>query len=458
MNHFGLSRRKLLAALASAGAASRLAPFVPASVRAAEPPKRLLVVFSPMGYLENSFWPKGTATDFTLGETMTALNPYKSKLLYLDGLMLYGAQWFFPDDDNEHGSGQAMVFTGSKKANFSTGPSVDQAVADHVYGQTPTKFRHLALGVNAPSPSGHSSCFYSKAQTPVNAQNDPSAAFDMVFKGFSPGGAPVLDTTAIERARKQKQSVIDLVKGDMDRICASAGSEDKQKCASHMDSIRMLESRLTQATGSTGAVTTGCTSVPAKPASGTLAAKVEAQMDVITAAFTCDLTRVASLQLGHCDGGLDEIPGINHHDTTHAVGDTKGAAGVVDNHKKIDRWYADRWAHLFAKMEAVKEGNGTMLDNTLILFGSDTTTGQSLEVGAHQHWRFPLWMAGGSNFAFKTGRLISLPHPNQMGSPAQSAQWVVHQRLLTSICKAFGMNVDTFGTNDPGKGPLTQLG
>lgn len=457
MNHIGLSRRKMLAALASAGAASRLAPFIPASVRAAEPPKRLLVVFSPMGYLENTFWPKGTGADFTLGETMTALNPYKSKLLYLDGLMLYGAQWFFPDDDNEHGSGQAMVFTGSKKANFASGPSVDHAVADHMYAQTPTKFRHLALGVNAPSPSGHSACFFSKAQTPVNAQNDSSAAFDMVFKDFSPG-APVLDTAAIARVRKQKQSVIDLVKGDIDRICAAAGTEDKEKCSSHLDSIRMLESRLAQHPGSAGTVNMACTSKPAKPAGGALAARVEAQMDVITAAFSCDLTRVASLQLGFCDGGMDEIPGINHHDTTHAVGDTKGSAGSIDNHKKIDRWYADRWAHLFEKMDAVKEGNGTLLDNTLILFGSDTTTGQTLEMGAHQHWRFPLWMAGGGNFAFKTGRLITLPHSKLMGSPAQAAQWVVHQRLLTSICKAFGMNVDSFGTSDPGKGPVTQLG
>lgn len=83
--------------------------------------------------------------------------------------------------------------------------------------------------------------------------------------------------------------------------------------------------------------------------------------------------------------------------------------------------------------------------------------GQSLETGAHQHWRLPLWMAGGSNFAFKTGRLINLPHTSLMGTAAQSGKWVVHNRLLTSICQAFGMTVDSFGTLDPGKGGVAEL-
>ncbi|MDX2024120.1 MAG: DUF1552 domain-containing protein [Deltaproteobacteria bacterium] len=452
----GISRRKFVAALGAAGAASRLAPFLPHAVRAEGAPKRLLVVFSPMGYLENSFWPTVNGSDFTLGETMSVLQPYKSKLLYPDGLMVYGAQWFFKNDDNEHASGQSMVFTGSKKDGFSTGPSVDHAVADFVYAQTKTKFRHLALGVNAPSPVPHNACFFSKAQTPVNAQNSPASAFDMVFKDWTPpsAGTPI-DTTAIDRARKQSQSVIDFVKGDLDRLKGVAGKDDQEKVAAHLDGIRMLEARLSQSGG--GSPGAACTK-PNAPSGAGLSGQVEAQMDVITAAFACDLTRVASLQLGFCDGGLEEIPGLNHHDVTHAVGDTKGAQTVLDNHKKIDRWYADRWLHLLTKMDSIKEGNGTLLDNTLILFGSDTTTGQSLELSPHLHWRFPLWLAGGSNFAFKTGRTIKLPQPRGMGSPAQSAQWVVHNRLLTSICRAFGMDVDTFGTNDPGKGPLTQLG
>src|SRR5688500_18263877 len=147
------SRRRLLAAIAAAGGVSRLAPFLPKSVYAAgTAPKRILTVFSPMGYLENSFWPTGSGTSFTLGETQSALEPYKDKLLYIDGLCVFGAPWYFPNDDNEHASGGNMVFTGADKKGFADGPSIEQHVASFMFAQAPTPYKILTLGVNAPSP------------------------------------------------------------------------------------------------------------------------------------------------------------------------------------------------------------------------------------------------------------------------------------------------------------------
>lgn len=491
MSITSFSRRRMLAAFAAAGGASRLGPFLPNAVHAAEAPKRILTVFSPMGYLENSFWPTGAGDSFTLGETMTALNPFKSKLLFLDGLALYGPLWFFNNDDNEHAAGGTMVFTGSKKAGFATGPSIEQAVADYQYSRAKTQFRALGLGVNAGEPSHHSGVFFSKAQTPVTAQGSAQATFDMLFKGFigptapppgmTPGtpatpAPPPLDTSAISRQRKQQQSVLNLVKADLGRIRNLGGKDDKAKVDAHMDGISSLENRLKLTAGApvqpapttpasptappvaAGTAGAGC----AKPNLGATAKiedRVHIQMDLIAAAFACDMTRSASLQLGMCDGGIDDaVPGVGHHDTTHAVADKKGQQFDLDNHKKYDRWFAARWAYLLGKLDSIKEGNGTLLDNTLIVFGSDTTTLQNLELGPHNHCRFPLWMAGGGNFAFKTGQTIKLPSPARMpGSPADVAKWVVHQRLLTSIGQAFGMPITKFGDNDPGSGPLTQL-
>lgn len=447
----GLSRRSALK-LAGGAAASALLPFLPVGVRAAESaaPKRLLVVFSPMGYLESSFWPRQTSDGgFTLGETMTALNDFKSQLIYPDGLILYGASWYFPDDDNEHGSGMAMAFTASKKAEYATGPSIDQVVADHSFAQAPRRFRSLALGVNAPSPSGHTSCFFSGAQKPVNAQNNPSAAFDSLFHGLQLDSS---DASTLERVRRQKQSVIDLVRAELNSACSRIGAQEQEKCAAHLEALRRMETRL-QAGG-----VTSC-SKPEPKAGGDLAHTVERQMDLISAAFTCDLTRVATLQLGFCDGGLDMLPGINHHDTTHAVGDTKGAAGPVNDHKAIDRWFADRWAYLLGRLAEVRESNGSLLDNTLVLFGSDTTTNTSYDAwGAHQHWRFPYWLAGGGNFAFRTGRHLNYAHPQKPdGNQSEAAQWQPASRLFVSICRAFGIETDTFGNMDPGSGPLANL-
>lgn len=486
MSHASFSRRRMLAAIAAAGGASRLGPFLPASVRAAGTPKRILTVFHPMGYLQNSFWPGGTGTDFTLGETQTALNPWKSKLLYLDGLNLYGPQWFFNNDDNEHAAGGNMVFTGAKKVGRANGPSIEQAIADFQYAQAKTKFRALALGVNAGDTSPHSAVFHSKAQTPVAGQNNVQATFDMLFSGFTgptappPSGGtqsppapgmqpPAVDTSAADRARKQQQSVLNLIKADLSRIRGLAGKDDQQKIEAHMDGISSLENRLGMTSSSppvtmpvpmqaattppvaAGTASAGCAKPTLASGSG-IQANARAQMDIITAAFACDMTRHASLQFGMCDGGVDDAFNLPHHDTTHKYGDTGGAAPHPENHKTIDRWFAAQWAYLLGKLDSVKEGNGTLLDNTLVLFGSDTTTNS----GPHSHSRFPLWMAGGGAFAFKTGQAIKLP-ASKSGSQADLAKGVVHQRLLTSIAQAFGMNVDSFGDNDPGKGPLTQL-
>ncbi|MEM7604538.1 MAG: DUF1552 domain-containing protein, partial [Myxococcota bacterium] len=130
------SRRSWLRMAAGAGAAS-LVPFMPRLARGqSEAPKRVLVVYHGLGYLDESFWPtrgaSGRPNDFTLGDTMRALDDYKNQLIYLDGILLYGAQYFFPDDDNEHASGGNMTFTGSRKDDgdedpntkaFSNGPS-----------------------------------------------------------------------------------------------------------------------------------------------------------------------------------------------------------------------------------------------------------------------------------------------------------------------------------------------
>lgn len=497
MSFTSFSRRRLLASIAAAGGASRLGPFVPASVRAAEAPKRILTIFHPMGYLEKDFFPTGTGSNFTLGPSLQALDPWKSKLTFLDGLALYGTQYYFNYADNEHGLGAAMCFTGGKFAGgWADSPSLDQAIADFQYNQVKTQFRSLSLGVNSSANGGHTAVFYSKGGTPVTPQKSPQATFDQLFKGFTgptappSGGAPntgmpfmtsppPIDTSAKDRQLKQEQSILNMVKGDLGRVRALAGKEDQIKLDTHLGGISSLENRLKLMAGAgtgaptnpkpngspsappvaAGSVTAGC----AKPTlvAGPIDASVHAQMDLIVAAFACDMTRSASLQLGICDGGMDDaVPGVNQHNTTHNSGPGVSQA-TLNDHRKYDRWYAARWAYLLNKLDSIKEGNGTLLDNTLVVFSSDTYTAQGAggDEGAHSSFRFPMWMAGGGAFAFKTGQAINFAGLKRGGGSRTSlhTEWVVHHRLLTSICQAFGMPVDSFGGNDPGKGGIPQL-
>jgi Protein of unknown function (DUF1552) len=458
MNHRNPNRRRFLGAALAGGAASHLLPFIPNAVRAAgASPKRLLVLFHPMGWLEGSFFPTLAANkiDFELGESLLPVAAHKNKLIFMDGLENRGGIWTYgfvngKQLDNEHGLGMSAAFTGSRKdssGTFAMSPSIDQVVAERLYAETPTKFRNIALGVNAGGPGAHTSTFFSAASTPVNPQNSAKAAFDTFFKDVQTGGGggtPSADLVA--RARRQRQSVIDMVRAELNSLCGKIGQAEKDKCDAHLAALRQQENALAQLTVPVAAT---CTK-PASPVTGSdLIANIHAQMDIVASAFTCDLTRVATIQMGGSDGGVDP-PGFEHHNTTHAVGDTKLGAGPVANHKKIDLFFAARYAYLLNKLDSIQEADGTMLDNTLVLFGTCTTTGTIGEIGAHNATRFPFWMAGGGNFAFKTGRTL------QYTTPALK-KWVPHNRMLVSIAQKFGLAIDKFGTLDPGVGPLPML-
>lgn len=453
------SRRKFLQSVAGAAAASKLMSLMPhAAFAAGEAPKRLLCVFHPMGYLETSFWPQGEGASFQLGESQAALEPYKSKILYVDGLMRSdrahweSARWKIHGKDNEHGSGINGSFTGSwiDDSGYAASASIDQLVANHLFAQDKTPFKTVDLAVSH-GDGGHASAFFAAAGTPVRPLQSRQQAFDTLFANLKTGVTPG-ENAAFLKEKRQKQRVIDTVRAEFKAVCGRIGNEEKAMCEQHLAGIAQLESRLSSAQPGIAC---------AKPVVGTSApdqsAQMRGHMDLIKSAFACDLARVATLQFGGADGGIDPRDMANQHATTHATGDAP-TPQVFDDHKKWDAFWAKHMAYLLEQLSSVKEGNGTMLDNTLILVGSDTHTGQSRSKGAHQAYRAPYWMAGGGNFAFRTGRTVKLPTPPISTDVGRTGgQWTYHNALLVSVVRAFGMSTNTVGTWDQGKGPVPGL-
>ncbi len=447
----GITRRNLVRLFGSGAAAAAMAPFVPRSSHAGgnASPRRLLVIYHGLGYLENSFWPtagpSGAADDFTLGATQSVLEPYREHLIYPDGLTLYGAPYYFPDDDNEHGSGGSMTFTGSLKQGYATGPSFEQLIADQWWEQRNTPFRHVGLGVRGDA-SEHNACFFRGDQQPIVPQNSAVAAFDSLFAALPKDQT---DPAAINRLRAQRRSVIDVVRSELTGVRDRIGTQERYILDQHLEHLRSLEDRVVE-------FDNAC-SVPEEPEDfSDDAAAIEAQMDMIANAFACDLTGVMTLQLGIADGRITMFDGVNAHETTHATGDTGGAAEVLATHRDIDAWWADRWLYLLQRLDSITEADGTLLDNTLVVWGTDTTTGQSYSLGAHRHWRMPYFMAGGRNWAFPTGRYLQIDHPDGIDSES-FAQWQSNSRLYTSILQRAGIDVDTFGNMDIGSGTLPGL-
>ncbi len=454
------SRRRFIQSTVGGAAASKPMTLLPlAAFAQGAAPKRLLCVFHPMGYLENSFWPTGEGASFTLGETQQALNPRKSKLLYVDGLMAsssswWDARWKAHESDNEHGNGINGCFTGSwKNGEYAATPSIDQVVASALYAQSPTTYKSISLRLNAGA-GGHGNAFFISGGNPVKPLNSASQAFDTWFANLKvESGAATPDNSLFLKQRMLKQRLIDNSRRELKAVCDRIGAAEKQMCEAHLEGINQLETRLK---ASAAPVAAGCSKPATAADSSDPQTGVRRRMDLIRSAFACDLARVATLQIGGADSAFDVAGLPGQHDTTHASGDN-GSPTVLADHKRWDTWWASQWAYLLQQLDSVQEGNGTMLDNTLILFGSDTTTGQhpQIGVGAHASYRFPIWIAGGKSFAFRTGRSVKLAYPKTRPSEGSwGPSWTYHNALLLAVARSFGLNINAFGTMDQGKGPL----
>jgi hypothetical protein len=281
---------------------------------------------------------------------------------------------------------------------------------------------------------------YSGPGVSLPPENNPQNVYDRVFAEV--GG----DQAALAKLRAERKSVLDAAMGSYSSLSPLLGATDKQKIDAHFSQIRDLENRLTVVN------TVGASCV--KPGAPTLASYRQndafpdvgkAQMDLLVMSLACDLTRVASLQWENSVGGtrftwlgMDR----GHHDMSH---DGDDISDTVEKLTQINVWYAEQLAYLMGKMDAIPEGDGTMLDHTLILWCNELSRGN-----AHSHPNMPFVLAGGAAAAAK---------PLAMGRFLQYAdsEKVPHNNLLLSILQTFGLPDATFGNPDYCTGPLARL-
>jgi hypothetical protein len=240
----------------------------------------------------------------------------------------------------------------------------------------------------------------------------------------------------------ESKSILDYAAQDLTTLMARLPGDEKIRLDRHMQSIREIEMQLVP-TALSGA---GCTMPTMGPTIDPLAtanfpAAGKLQMDILVAAFACGLTRIATLQWG---GSTSEqqFPwlGINsgHHTMSH-VGDSdlNNMAQLV----KINTWYAQQFAYLIGKLDAIQEGAGTLLDSSVVGWTNEISKGNT-----HDAHNIPWILAGSAGGYFKTGRLIQY-------TPEQP-----HNNLLVSFMNAMGLtNETTFGTKAVCTGPLMGL-
>jgi Protein of unknown function (DUF1552) len=317
------------------------------------------------------------------------------------------------------------------------GQSVDQYIADEIAKDVVTKFKSLELGVQVRSASVWSRMSYAGPDQPVPPREDPNQNFADFF------GEIDSDPFALQLIRRRRKSVLDAVMEDQSAFQQRLGYEDKLKLEKHLQSIRDRERRL-EVTASFGeACSTPGADLPGAsfeqndmyPVTG------KAQMDLLVMALACDLTRVASLQWSRSVSGvrftwvpqaLDEgHHGLSHYDDS----DANAKADLLE----INKWYSQQFAYLLGQMDAIQEGDNTLLDNTVVVWVNELGIGNT-----HTRRDIPSILAGGCQGYFKTGQHIDFG-----GEP--------HGRLLVSLTHAMGKPVNSFGVAQYSQGPLSGL-
>jgi hypothetical protein len=411
------------------GAGAALLPLLQTGARAAAIPKRLITIAWSNGVAQPSFYPPGD--DPTASEILAPLAPWKTKVTLVAGLDLkimldnnrtYDGHFSYP-----------TLFTGTYKNvggqnAASTGPSIDQVVADAAAKQVNLPVPLLNAVVAGRATSAGAGGARNTGET------DPARLFTTLFAGRATP-APQIDALRVRR-----KSVIDYVNQELGAFSMRLGTDDRAKVAAHLDSIRKLELELS------AAAPTAC-AAQSPGAAPDYPTRMKAFSDLVAMAIRCDVTRSVSLVWADDGGsGPATMPFLGFNDAANGLGEVHaiahaGAAGYAQK-IKIDTWYMTQLAYLTKLLDDTVETGGTALDHSVIVMGNDMSEGSFHSVNA-----IPFILLGSAGGALRTGRTV------RVGSWAGKAgtYWktgntgVPHNRLLASLGNALDVPMAGFG-------------
>ncbi len=432
-NHGQLNRRSFLrTARDGAGIGAGIAvglplleAMTPRLARGAAPakaPVRAAFVFFPNGAIMDRWTPASVGDSFTLSETLAPLESVKSELIVLSGLAQDNGR-AKGDGPGDHARSAASFLTGAHPfktagADIRVGMSVDQAAADRIGGRT--RLPSLELGIERGRQAGGCdsgySCAYSNsiswknATTPMAKEIQPRLVFERLFGTGSAGGSREMRDRDFFR-----QSILDLVAEDARALRRSLGPTDRRKIDEYFTGVRELEQRIQRAeqnarqerqdiAASAGSSPSVGSAVPKLDlpdgVPSDLATHIRLMSDLMVLAFRTDATRVCTFMLAN-EGSNRTYPMVGVTEGHHQLSHHQANRDKIEKIQKIDVFLASQFAYLVEQLRAVSEGEGTLLDHSMVLYGSGLSDGNR-----HRHDDLPIVLAGRAGGAIKPGRHI----------------------------------------------------
>lgn len=379
-------------------------------------PVRLGYMYKPNGAIGSChrsprphLWtPKTAGRGFEFSPTMKTLEPFRNHLNVFSGLA-QNEGWSHGSGGGDHARATATFLTGvhpykTGGADFKLGISADQIAAKALSRHT--QLASLELGLESQPLAGTCDSGYTCAYMsmswrsdtqPAPAEISPRAVFERLF-----GDDASTDPDARLARLAADKSVLDYVTSSLSRLQRRLGAGDTRKLDEYLDSVRDIERRIQLAEEQSGSVELPLMDKPVS-APHDYAEYARLMLDLLVVSWQTDMTRVASFMLGR-DGSNRPFPEIGIADGHHSISHHQGRDEQVDKLVKIDELQTSMFAYLLQRLQETPDGEATLLDNSLMLFGSSLS-----EANVHAHNELPIVMAGTAGGRIQGNRHIVYP-------------------------------------------------
>ncbi len=406
-----LSRRTVLRGLGLSLGLPMFDSIAPVVAHAAEAasPTRIAFIFVPNGVHLSQWMPRQEGYGFELPYILQPLSRVKNELLVLSGLT-HDKGRSNGDGPGDHARSASVFLTGAQPrktdgSNIRSGISVDQWAAQAIGDQT--KFASLELGCDEGRNAGNCdsgySCAYSNniswssETTPVSKEINPRLAFERLFAGGKPRE---IDESQQRRSALDK-SILDFIAEDASRLQKRLGGNDVHKLDEYLSGVRDIERRIQRSEAESNPEINANVDYPVPAGTpNDYAEHIRLLCDIIVLAFQTDTTRVASFMFANAGSNRSyrqiDVPD-GHHDLSHHGDDPKKLGKI----SQINRFHVTQLAYLLERLQSIPEGDGTLLDHSMICYGSALSDGNR-----HNNENLPVLLAGRGGGTIDPGRHI----------------------------------------------------
>jgi len=429
-----LSRRTFLNGIGTAMALPLLESMVPARTAlaqtAANPKNRLACIYVPHGATMDKWTPATEGAGFAFTEILKPLEPFRGRINIVSGLAhpyVAGGGGADVSAGANHTRAAAVFLTGSvpeRGRQAHLGTSVDQVAAQHIGQDTPLPSLELSIEEAVLACEATFSCAYRNSiswqspSSPLPMENNPRLVFEKLFGDGSTG--------AERRGRRQQtRSILDSVMEQVATLRQDLPPSDRVRLSQFLDDVREIERRIQRAES---AVSDDLT-LPEVPSGvpPTFQEHLKLLMDLQVLAFQAEITRVSTLMFARELSGA-VFPETNIRDPFHNLSHHSNDRGNMDRFALLNNYHMQKFAYFIEKLKNTPDGDGTLLDHSLVLYGSSLSDGNQ-----HNFSPLPIVLAGGASGGLKGGRHLQFPKDMHMSN------------LLLAMLDKLGVRLEKFG-------------